>query len=48
MKLWPFEVESGNFEGVTGKPMISVEYKGSQEKFSAEQISSKILTKLKN
>ena len=37
-------VESGNND----KPMIVVKNKDSLEKFSAEQISSKILAKLKD
>ena len=42
-KLWPFKVESG----LDGKPMIVVQYKGEQKKFQAEQISSMVLTKMK-
>jgi len=42
MKHWPFEVVSDD-----GKPMISVEYKGETKTFSAEQISSMVLGKMK-
>jgi L1 cell adhesion molecule like protein len=43
MKLWPFDVESGQDE----KPMIVVDYKGEKKKFQAEQISSMVLVKMK-
>ena len=43
MKLWPFNVTSGKDE----KPMISVDYKGSKKEFSAEEISSMVLVKMK-
>mmetsp|Transcript_111395 Transcript_111395/g.156380 ORF Transcript_111395/g.156380 Transcript_111395/m.156380 type:complete len:673 (-) Transcript_111395:98-2116(-) len=43
VKLWPFKVEAGT----DGKPLISVKYKGEQKKFHAEQISSMVLTKMK-
>ena len=43
IKLWPFKVESGPGE----KPLISVQYKGEQKKFQAEQISSMVLQKMK-
>jgi len=43
MKLWPFKIESGPDE----KPTIVVQYKGEQKKFQAEQISSMVLTKMK-
>ena len=43
MKLWPFKVESG----VDDKPMISVKYKGEIKKFHPEEISSMVLTKMK-
>ncbi|XP_039256760.2 heat shock cognate 71 kDa protein-like [Styela clava] len=42
MKHWPFEVIN---EG--GKPKINVEYKGEQKKFFPEEISSMVLTKMK-
>lgn len=42
MKHWPFEVVNDN-----GKPKISVEYKGEQKRFSPEEISSMVLTKMK-
>ena len=41
--LWPFKVESGPGE----KPMIVVNFKGEQKKFQAEEISSMVLTKMK-
>ena len=41
--LWPFRVESGPGE----KPMICVNFKGEQKKFQAEEISSMVLTKMK-
>lgn len=44
IKLWPFKV----IAGPDNKPMISVTYKGKQEKFHPEQISSMVLTKMKN
>jgi len=43
VKLWPFKVESG----ADDKPMIVVQYKGETKKFQAEQISSMVLTKMK-
>ena len=43
IKLWPFKVESGPDE----KPLIVVQYKGETKKFQAEQISSMVLTKMK-
>jgi len=42
MKHWPFKVVSDD-----GKPMISVEYKGEEKTFSAEEISSMVLSKMK-
>ncbi|XP_078089269.1 heat shock-related 70 kDa protein 2-like [Mustelus asterias] len=42
MKHWPFTVIS---EG--GKPKVQVEYKGEQKTFFAEEISSMVLTKMK-
>merc|ERR1711998_758863 len=41
--LWPFKVESGAGE----KPMICVNFKGEAKKFQAEEISSMVLTKMK-
>jgi len=41
--LWPFKVESGPGE----KPLISVNFKGEQKKFQAEEISSMVLVKMK-
>ena len=43
IKEWPFKVKSGDAE----KPMISVEFHGEQKDFSAEEISSMILVKMK-
>jgi len=43
IKLWPFKVESG----VAEKPMIVVKHKGEMKKFQAEEISSMVLTKMK-
>merc|ERR1740123_1250793 len=43
IKLWPFDVESGQDE----KPMIVVDYKNEKKKFQAEQISSMVLVKMK-
>ncbi|KAK9072983.1 hypothetical protein SSX86_007305 [Deinandra increscens subsp. villosa] len=43
MKLWPFKVTSGSGD----KPKIIVSYKGQKKKFSAEEISSMILEKMK-
>ncbi|XP_055902220.1 major heat shock 70 kDa protein Ba [Eupeodes corollae] len=42
MKHWPFKVVS---EG--GKPKIGVEFKGEQKRFAPEEISSMVLTKMK-
>ncbi|GFP79399.1 heat shock cognate 70 kDa protein [Phtheirospermum japonicum] len=44
MKLWPFKVIAGP---PGDKPMIVVSYKGEQKQFSAEEISSMVLTKMK-
>lgn len=43
MKLWPFKVTSGNGD----KPVINVTYQGEVKAFHPEQISSMILTKMK-
>ena len=43
IKLWPFKVESG----VNDKPMIAVKFKGETKKFQPEEISSMVLTKMK-
>ncbi|XP_057755058.1 heat shock 70 kDa protein 18-like [Arachis stenosperma] len=43
LKLWPFKVVSG----VDDKPMIMVNYKGKEKFLAAEEISSMILTKMK-
>ncbi|XP_045520318.1 heat shock protein 68-like [Pieris brassicae] len=42
LKHWPFEVISDG-----GKPKIVIEYKGQKKKFSPEEISSMVLTKMK-
>ena len=42
-KLWPFTVESGP----DGKPSIVVKHKGENKRFHAEEISSMVLTKMK-
>ncbi|XP_073021336.1 heat shock cognate 70 kDa protein-like [Primulina eburnea] len=42
-KLWPFKVISGPVD----KPVIVVNYKGQEKKFVAEEISSMVLTKMK-
>ena len=42
MKYWPFDVVNK-----AGKPIISVDYKGKPEKFTPEEISSMVLTKMK-
>ncbi|KAK7347617.1 hypothetical protein VNO80_22153 [Phaseolus coccineus] len=43
MKLWPFKVVAGPGD----KPMIVVSYKGEEKKFSAEEISSMVLVKMR-
>ncbi|XP_021904651.1 heat shock 70 kDa protein [Carica papaya] len=43
MKLWPFKVVAGPGD----KPMIVVQHKGEEKQFSAEEISSMVLTKMK-
>jgi len=42
-KLWPFKVSAGPDE----KPLIHVHYMGEDKKFHAEEVSSMILTKMK-
>ena len=42
MKNWPFKVIND-----TGKPKIEVEYKGEMKRFTPEEISSMVLTKMK-
>ncbi|XP_042060127.1 heat shock cognate 70 kDa protein 2-like [Salvia splendens] len=44
MTLWPFKVISG----AADKPMIVVNYKGEEKQFSAEEISSMVLSKMKD
>ena len=43
MKHWPFNVVNDG-----GKPKIRVEYKGEQKTFFPEEISSMVLTKMKD
>ncbi|KAJ6702347.1 SHOCK PROTEIN putative-RELATED [Salix koriyanagi] len=43
MKHWPFKVVPGPAD----KPVIVVQYKGEEKRFSAEEISSMVLTKMK-
>lgn len=43
MKLWPFKV----IPGPGDKPMIVVNYKGEEKRFSAEEISSMVLVKMR-
>jgi L1 cell adhesion molecule like protein len=43
MKLWPFKVTPGPAD----KPMISVQYKGEEKTFAAEEVSSMVLIKMK-
>ena len=43
MKLWPFRVEAGPDD----KPQVIVRFKGELKKFHPEEISSMILTKMK-
>jgi L1 cell adhesion molecule like protein len=43
MKQFPFTVVNGR----NNKPEISVEYKGEQKQFLPEEISSMVLTKMK-
>ncbi|CAA0820553.1 Probable mediator of RNA polymerase II transcription subunit 37c [Striga hermonthica] len=42
IKLWPFKVVAGP----TNKPMIVVSHKGEEKRFSPEEISSMVLTKM--
>ncbi|KAF7054435.1 hypothetical protein CFC21_062108, partial [Triticum aestivum] len=42
-KLWPFKV----IPGPADKPMIGVQYRGEDKQFSAEEISSMVLNKMK-
>ncbi|KAI3666866.1 hypothetical protein L6452_41905 [Arctium lappa] len=44
MKLWPFKVIGGSSD----IPKIVVAYKGEEKKFSAEEISSMVLGKMKD
>lgn len=42
MKHWPFKVTN-----ISGKPMVVAEYLGEEKKFAPEEISSMVLTKMK-
>ena len=42
-KLWPFKVTGGTAD----KPIIHVTYQGEEKKFHAEEVSSMVLTKMK-
>jgi len=44
IKLWPFKVIS---EGTRDRPMISVQYKGEEKHFAAEEISAMVLKKMR-
>jgi heat shock protein 1/8 len=44
IKLWPFKVISGPAD----KPLIQVQFKGETKNFQAEEISSMVLTKMKD
>ncbi|KAM2568135.1 hypothetical protein TB2_008417 [Malus domestica] len=43
LKLWPFKVT----EGPDHKPMVVVTHKGQEKQFAAEEISSMVLTKMR-
>jgi len=43
MKLWPFEVK----EGSGGRPVIQVQFKGEKRQFFPEEVSSMVLSKMK-
>ncbi|CAL4913808.1 unnamed protein product [Urochloa decumbens] len=43
IKLWPFKVIAGHED----RPMIVVQYKGEEKQFSAEEISSMVLAKMR-
>lgn len=43
MKLWPFKLEAGK----DSKPIIVVDFMGEKKRFQAEEISSMVLTKMK-
>jgi len=43
MKLWPFDVKSGS----GGRPVIEVEFKGEKRQFFPEEVSSMVLSKMK-
>ncbi|XP_057248116.1 heat shock cognate 70 kDa protein 2-like [Beta vulgaris subsp. vulgaris] len=48
MKLWPFKVVAGTSSGSKDKPMIVVTYKGEEKRFIPEEISSMVLSKMKD
>ncbi|CAH9123604.1 unnamed protein product [Cuscuta epithymum] len=48
MKHWPFKVIAGPDSGCGEQPIIAVTYKGEEKQFSAEEISSMILQKMKS
>ncbi|EER12209.1 heat shock protein 70, putative [Perkinsus marinus ATCC 50983] len=43
MKMWPFKL----IDGSDGRPMIEVTFKGETKRFHAEEISSMVLTKMR-
>jgi len=43
MKTWPFKVVNDN-----GKPVIEVDYRNETKRFKPEEISSMVLTKMKD
>ncbi|XP_074262994.1 heat shock cognate 70 kDa protein-like [Silene latifolia] len=47
VKLWPFKVIDGTNSGKENKPMIVVNYMGEEKKFTPEEISAMILSKMK-
>ncbi len=44
VELWPFKVSADK----SGKPTITVNYKGEERNMSAEEVSAAVLTKMKN
>ncbi|XP_074263776.1 heat shock cognate 70 kDa protein-like [Silene latifolia] len=47
IKLWPFKVIDGTHSGRDKKPMIAANYMGEDKKFTPEEISAMILSKMK-
>ncbi|RLN40422.1 heat shock cognate 70 kDa protein-like [Panicum miliaceum] len=43
IKMWPFKVVAGH----EGRPLIEVQYNGKKQQFSAKEISSMVLAKMK-